>query len=150
MARYVVLSFDEDKLANTFVDDWEDALEGMKERGEEGWPRVLTPVQENAIPAEIIAMTIKPTMFCDSGDGHRGKKTDSGWTKGKKWGLWICGKCMKPSRRWGSSYKAVIGSAKNLLDENEINPMKLTDQDRARIAAGHSIAADPPPEGTVT
>jgi hypothetical protein len=90
-------------------------------------------------------MTIKPTMFCDNSDGHRGKKTASGWSKGKRWGLWICARCGKPSMRWGSAYQAVISSAKNLLDEEAPDPKSLTPEERAAVTRGENISDKPPP-----
>jgi hypothetical protein len=57
-----------------------------------------------------------PTKFCDPSDGHRGKKTEAGWTRGKKYGWWVCGKCKKPTSQWASSLNAVLGAARNLLE----------------------------------
>jgi hypothetical protein len=56
-----------------------------------------------------------PTKFCDPSDGHRGRKTEAGWTRGKKYGWWVCGSCKKPSKMWGRNLNAVLSSTRNLL-----------------------------------
>jgi hypothetical protein len=59
----------------------------------------------------IIAVFKNPMQFCDPNDGHRGKKTSAGWTRGKKYGWWVCAACGKPTERWanGSLWPFSIG-----------------------------------------
>lgn len=66
-------------------------------------------------PFRVIGLFKKPTKFCDPSDGHRGKKTQSGWTRGTKYGWWVCAKCKKPSEGWGNNLSAVLSAARNLL-----------------------------------
>jgi hypothetical protein len=66
---------------------------------------------------ELVGVFKAPTSYCDPSDGHRGKKTDAGWTRGKKYGWWVCAACKKPSRAWGRNLNAVLGSAKNILND---------------------------------
>lgn len=118
MARYVVLYFKDNAQAETLLEDWNDALE-TSSQDEDGNVRVelLTPEQENNVECNIVGFVAAPTVFCDPTDGHRKKKTQSGWTRGKKYGWWVCGICKKPSLIWGHSYRAVISAARNLRDE---------------------------------
>lgn len=77
MAMYVLLSFDDDDDAKAFV---EDQLAGHSFR---------TEVVEGIYK--------KPTQFCDRTDTIHGSHRVIGWTKGQKWGWWVCAICKKPS-----------------------------------------------------
>lgn len=136
MARLVVLSFDNDDQAQTLVEDWWEALQSTP-ANEEGKVRVdlLTPIQENNVQCQIVGVYKKPTLFCNPNDGHRGRKTSGGWTKGKKWGWWVCGTCHKPSLLWGNNINAVLGSARNLLPE-------ITEPEKAQPYIEKPIAAE--------
>jgi hypothetical protein len=57
----------------------------------------------------------KATLFCDNSDGHRGKKTESGYTRGKKYGWWVCGTCGKPSKAWAGGHRWFGALGTNLL-----------------------------------
>jgi hypothetical protein len=70
---------------------------------------------DSEVTPAFIGLFKGPTSFCDPSDGHRGRKTEAGWTKGKKYGWWVCGKCKKPGVQWGNSLNAVLGAARNLL-----------------------------------
>jgi hypothetical protein len=72
----------------------------------------------------IVALVPAPTQFCE---GCTGK--NKGWTLGQKYGWWVCIFCKKPSRRWGQSYRAVVGAGKNLLEEEAVRPPPGFDQD---------------------
>lgn len=54
----------------------------------------------------------KPTQFCDC---QGGRKTAMGFTRGLKYGWWVCAKCKKPTARWasGRQWFSVLGT--NLL-----------------------------------
>lgn len=54
------------------------------------------------IPLKVTAVYKKATQFCSPDDGHRGRKTTGGWTRGRKWGWWVCGVCGKPTKRWAT------------------------------------------------
>jgi hypothetical protein len=138
MARYVVLSFENDSEANQFVDSIEDG--GRVQVQPAGTFGGVDTLEFNE--AKLVALTMKPTLFCEC---KMQGKTLYGWSKGKKWGLWIHAKCGKPSLRWGSSYKAIIGSAKNLLDEEAPNPMALTPEETKTVQQGGYIGNNPPP-----
>ena len=64
----------------------------------------------------IVGVYRRPTMFCESASGCSTGKRVRGFTKGKKWGWWVCGVCKKPTYGWGSNHQAVVGSGVNLND----------------------------------
>jgi hypothetical protein len=99
MARYVVLAF-----------------EGGDEANQKAVEFVKQVAAREDLPYKVEALVMKPTKFCEPYDGHRKGKTESGWTRGSKWGMWVCSKCKMPSRAWGQSYGAVLSSGKNLLN----------------------------------
>lgn len=73
MARYVVISFDDNEKAEHFI---------------AGIPQVDD--------IKVVALIAKPTLFCET----RGIGCTTGrvkpWSRGKKWGWWICNGCYKP------------------------------------------------------
>lgn len=117
MAVYVLLAFDKDQDAKDFV---ENAINGYVATIAQGAAHD-DPKQHDA---EVRGIWQKPTMFCDDGDGHRGKKTEAGWTRGRKYGWWVCGKCGKPSERWahGEQWDTTLGT--NLLPA-ELFPQEI-------------------------
>jgi hypothetical protein len=68
---------------------------------------------------KLVGVFQVPTKFCDPTDGHRGRKTQAGWTRGKKYGWWVCGSCKKPTEAWGKSLNAILSSARNLLNDGK-------------------------------
>lgn len=120
MARLVVLEFDDNTQAETLIDDWWRALQSTP-ASEDGTVRVdlLTPVQENNVQCKVVGLFARPTVFCNPADDlHRGRgKTGRGWTRGTKYGWWVCAVCKKPSRMWGEGLQSVLAGARNLLQE---------------------------------
>ena len=101
--KYIVLKLNED-------DQSESLIEFLKNQ----W--LLTEEGIGALSkTELTGVFKGPTTFCNNSDGHRGKKTEAGWTRGKKYGWWVCGKCKKPTERWSNNLNAVLSSARNLL-----------------------------------
>lgn len=101
MARLLVLSFKDNE-----------AAEAAAKLLADGRTTILNEFEHEAVVEGIYAA---PTVFCDPGDGHRGKKTMSGWTRGKKYGWWVCGVCKKPSVMWGGRFECVVAQGRNLL-----------------------------------
>ena len=102
MARYVVLYFEDNAEAESLVHRHDP----------------LNPQE-----GELKALVPAPTKFCDGAACIlSGSKRGRGWTRGLKFGWWVCSICRKPSRRWGQSYAAVLGAGKNLLDDSD--PLK--------------------------
>lgn len=101
MARYVLLSFSSNADAEYFV-------------------RANAKVVETC-PFEVTAVYGKPTQHCDPSDGHRGKRSGNrrvvGYTRGKKFGWWVCTACGKPERPILSNPWATMTQARDLLPE---------------------------------
>jgi hypothetical protein len=118
MARYVLLSFSSNADAEDFVLEYQARLEG----------RSLDMSQPEY---EIDAVYGKPTQFCTPGDGHRGRRRASGYTRGKRFGWWVCAMCGKPEAPLKDKPLAVMVQANNLLEEIinagesvELNPVE--------------------------
>jgi hypothetical protein len=82
-------------------------------------------VDDEAVPlnsprdVKVIGVFKVPTLYCDNSDGHRGKKTEAGWTRGRKYGWWVCGACKKPTKAWAENLNALLSSARNLLNDGK-------------------------------
>jgi hypothetical protein len=101
--RYVVISIEDNNVADKFTEDILNSLQM-------GYPFVPRG-------AQIVGSFAVPTKFCDPTDGHRGKKTEAGWTRGKKYGWWVCGACKKPTEAWGTNLNSLLSSCRNLLND---------------------------------
>lgn len=115
MARYVVIRFEDNKAAEDFVDQ-QKAADGVF--GDQ----------------ETVALIPAPTLFCEDPFSQHGNKK-AGYFRGKKYGWWVCSICGKPSRLWGSNYRAVVGAGKNLLEETTDYPPPGFDQDSSSRVA---------------
>ena len=71
-------------------------------------------VQERLGP-RIKGVFRRPTQFCDPANHRGSNKRVTGFTKGRKFGWWVCSICRKPASAWGRSLNAVLGAANNLL-----------------------------------
>jgi hypothetical protein len=98
MAKYVLLSFDDDKLADEFVQQFtDDVVERAK-------------YERTGIYAYVRGVYKKPTKFCTCvGIKKRG------FTRGKKYGWWVCDQCKKPTVGWGRGDHWFLALGKNLL-----------------------------------
>lgn len=112
MARLVVLRFSDNEEAETLVRDWSEA----KNRNGDRVVSLLTPVQENDVECEVVGLFAMPTAFCDPNDGHLGHgKINRAFQRGQKYGWWVCKKCKKPTKAWGSFIQVVLGNGINHL-----------------------------------
>lgn len=93
MAKYVLLAFDDDAYADAFVE---------------------FGVGDHDIAATVRGVWRKPTKFCEC-VGVRAKS----FTRGKKYGWWVCATCMKPTVAWahGDAWYTALGT--NLLPIQE-------------------------------
>lgn len=124
MARYVVLSFDDNETAEEFVKNGKDFLDKTYDNF---WGGVT-----------LVGLYAKPTLFCPhsgSGGCRGGNKRVQGWTRGLKYGWWVCAECKKPSsvginhlaanvisngvNLLENLHKRVIGQTVNMLDPDE-------------------------------
>jgi hypothetical protein len=78
----------------------------------------------NVVKAIVTAAYKKPTKFCEPDDGHRGRKRTTGWTRGRKYGWWVCGVCGKPTKKWATGDIWQYSMGYNLL------PPEVSDLDR--------------------
>lgn len=102
MTVRVVLEFEDESQAKVFV---------RACLGTDFW--------ENVGEVNPIAVFKMPTKFCDPSDGHRsGRKTYQGWTRGKKYGWWVCARCGKPTKLWASGRQWVFSLGFNLLPKS--------------------------------
>lgn len=106
MAMTVVLVFDDDEQALTLIDDMLEA----KKHGRHG---ILTPLQENDVHPVVKGLYKHPTMFCIC---QSGRKTELGFTRGKKWGWWVCAQCSMPKALYWKNIFNANGFGNNLLD----------------------------------
>jgi hypothetical protein len=65
----------------------------------------------------VVGIFKAPTAFCDNTDGHRGK---NGFTRGKKYGWWVCTTCKKPTKAWSENLNAVLGAAYNQVKSKDL------------------------------
>jgi hypothetical protein len=122
MAIHVLLSFEDDDLARRFVEKVNGAFEYIPERK----------------ARQVLGFWKAPRKFCECTDltekdernlnrKGRAKKFQRGWTRGKRYGWWVCSKCRKPSKHWEpglARYDQVLGS--NLLPGSpDTDPTKL-------------------------
>jgi len=115
MARYVILSFEDNNEAELFI-----AAVERNQAGHHGHVLMAVPhptledqfgvhgLSENVF---VRGLYMKPTTFCTCAPSQR----VDGYTRGKKFGLWVHAGCGKPARAWaeGNAWYAAIG--KNLL-----------------------------------
>ena len=87
MAKYVLLAFDSDAEADEFVAAV--SRFDIKQQNTEGFI--------DTVKATVRGIWKKPTKFCECTSGNIKQR---GWTRGKKFGWWVCDKCYKPSPAW--------------------------------------------------
>lgn len=103
----VVLTFEDDEQAMTLVESVLDDY-GIHVPYRQG-----TPDDFQQVHGEVMGIYKHPTMFCEC---LSGKKTQMGFTRGKKWGWWVCGQCSKPKRVYWKNIFEHNGLGDNLLD----------------------------------
>jgi hypothetical protein len=102
LAKYVLVAFDKDADAEEFVAE-------VQGRG-----GVVTP--PDVTPAIIRGVWKKPTKFCTGCTGRKG------YTRGKKYGWWVCVSCGKPSQGWANGDHWMTALGTNLLPISEVAP----------------------------
>lgn len=90
MAVYVVVKFEDDLDAKIFT-------------------QLIRPVEGG----EIVAAFKCPTLFCDN--THIGIKKRA-FTKGLKWGWWLCDMCMRPTKMASEKAFEECHLGKNILE----------------------------------
>jgi hypothetical protein len=135
-ARVVVLTFDDDQVAEEFVkqrDKVEDEASGQD----------MLMVGMLASQATLEGMVAKPTVFCRCAhQGVRGKnQLGGGFTKTIKFGWWVHAECRKPSYYVVRDFmkNMIMGAGNNLLPELRAKFQEERD----------ALAPSPEPEGTM-
>lgn len=109
MARLVVLSFEDNAAAEGFVKQI-DNLEYLPEGAMGGVSNDYAPIDAGVVEG-VFAL---PTQFCEG--GHGGGKRSRSWSRGKKYGWWVCTVCMKPANiSREKTIRAVVSQGVNLL-----------------------------------
>jgi hypothetical protein len=67
-----------------------------------------------------------PSKFCNPADGHRKSGKIQGWSRGKKYGWWVCTDCGKPTEKWGTGGNWDYALGSNLI------PQEITGEQRMR------------------
>lgn len=107
MARYVLLAFESN----------DEAKEAVQYAVRTAGQQIEEPFQATYPNVEVVGVYAKPTQFCDVMDGGHGNRRVSGFTRGKKFGWWVCALCGKPKKNWADNIGAVLSQARNLLAE---------------------------------
>lgn len=126
MAKWVVLAFDDDKEADNFVNQILKANESQFE-GEQ----VLATLP---VPTFVEAVYKKPTRYCNCVNDPSVKLSGRrvrGWTKGLKFGWYVCPKCRRPANYQGRIWETLF---RNLLT----NPLEQKDETNQKGLADHS------------
>lgn len=112
---YVLVAFDSDEHAKEWIKVQQIYIERRKN---------LTEDEAHAFFGrdpiyDVVAMYKKPTLFCNVLDGnHNANRRVIGFTKGQKYGWWVCAACHKPREMYvqGSVDNSSFGF--NLLPKN--------------------------------
>lgn len=93
MAKYVLLQFNDDAQADRLIaalQEWPEAIDvsGEITATEPEWYRV--------VGVQLRGIFKLPTKFCECTNLKR-----RGFTRGKKYGWWVCDQCRRPTKAWG-------------------------------------------------
>lgn len=123
MARLVVLRFDDNEVADEFIKNGKDFLDSTYDNF---WGNV-----------HVKGLYAMPTQFCDSGGGCSTGKRIQFWTRGTKFGWWVCKVCRKPAKTTEEkTIRAVVSQGTNLLKAEGEPQEVLTVFDKGWGAAG--------------
>lgn len=129
MARYVVVSFEDNKEADAFIAAIEHP--GFIIMGQAVDP-TSSEATFQALSEKVFVrgLYMQPTQFCECAEVGP-------WTRGSKYGLWVHTVCKKPSKKWarGDHWFASLG--KNLLPVSEEAP-----EWRGEGVSGHRFDAE--------
>lgn len=114
MARYVILSFDNNAEADAFITAVESNRTSSASQVFFTVPDV-SEVQEFRVvhlPATtfVRGLYMRPTQFCQCEGAYKGP-----FARGQKYGLWVHATCGKPTRAWAAGDHWYSSMGKNLL-----------------------------------
>lgn len=108
MARYVMLQFESDEDAINFVEYIQDS-----KPDKDGWEKLLVSIGHSLVRG----VWKKPTLFCQCTSIKR-----RGWTRGKKFGWFVCSECKRPSLQWAKGDAWYVSLGTNLLPISDEAP----------------------------
>jgi hypothetical protein len=113
VARAVVLYFEDNNDADDFIAAKDIFITDERSNMHRTYPAVDL-------------MVAVPTLFCHC---TRGTK-NQGWTRGLKWGWWVCSMCKKPSGHPShmKRLRSCLGQARNLLEDRPQEVSEVTDE----------------------
>jgi len=101
MAKYVLLEFGDDEEAERFMEEMKAGLIGVLQ--DMNITKAFQPL--------LRAVYKKPTKFCEC----IGDMKSRGFTRGRKYGWWVCTKCGRPTHAWGRGDHWFLALGRNLL-----------------------------------
>jgi hypothetical protein len=116
MAKYILLSFDDNEKAEGFITACQETGITAQVRHEPENPEHGSALLWEHFTPDVRAVYQMPTKFCTC---LGGKKT---FTRGKKYGWWVHADCGKPTQAWatGSHWFQALG--RNLLPKTPQAP----------------------------
>lgn len=108
MAKYVILAFDSDDEADKFVEETQ--AQRAVWTGDD-----VHNVTE--LSCDVRGVFRKPTKFCSCTSVK-----SRGFSRGAKYGWWVCSQCKKPTVGWGRGDHWFLALGKNLLPVSNIAP----------------------------
>lgn len=116
MAKYVLLAFDNDDEADKFVEETQ-AQRAVWITSTDVPDRDTDCNGMLELACDVRGVYRKPTKFCSCTSlKHRG------FSRGKKYGWWVCAQCGKPTIGWGRGDHWFLALGKNLLPVSNIAP----------------------------
>lgn len=81
---------------------------------------VLTETDDEGLPdllktTGVIGVYRAPTVFCEG--NHSGGKFSEGFTKGTRYGWWVCTTCHKPKKLYWTNIIQDSGFGRNVLKD---------------------------------
>jgi hypothetical protein len=113
VAKYLLLQFDDDEAADKVV-------EGIQRTGGIAVHYDVELFDEGNWEyqdCDVRGVFKKPTKFCDCLNVKK-----RGFTRGQKYGWWVCDQCKKPTKGWASLNVLFQALGKNLLPKDDNAP----------------------------
>jgi hypothetical protein len=113
MAKYVILAFDSDDEADKFVEE----TQAQQAVWVGGTDCPCYPDEGTELKCDVRGVFRKPTKFCSCTSVK-----SRGFSRGRKYGWWVCSQCGKPTVGWGRGDHWFLALGKNLLPISNVAP----------------------------
>jgi hypothetical protein len=115
VAKYLLLQCDNEEIADLIVKAIQEGnlgcyQENIGESDPPGWSQIFGGLK-------LRALFKKPTKFCECTNVKK-----RGFTRGQKYGWWVCDQCKRPTQGWARLELAYQVFGKNLLPPSEDAP----------------------------